>query len=60
MSTSLIQQKNLAHFAVLVEVNAHEHDGYYSSNIPCEIGMSEATGKEYNPIVYSVERASRI
>jgi D-lactate dehydrogenase len=42
------------------EVNAHEYDGYYSSNIPCEIGMSEATGKDYNSIVYLVERASRI
>jgi D-lactate dehydrogenase len=42
------------------EVNAHYHDGYYSSNIPCEIGMSEATGKDYNSIVYLVERASRI
>jgi D-lactate dehydrogenase len=43
-----------------VEVNAHEYYGYYSSNIPCEIGMSEATGKNYNSIVYLVEKASRI
>ncbi|MEO5887049.1 MAG: FAD-binding and (Fe-S)-binding domain-containing protein [Anaerolineales bacterium] len=42
------------------EVNAHEYDGYYSSNIPCEIGMSEATGKDYTSIVYLVERASRV
>ncbi len=41
------------------EVNAHEHGGYYSSNIPCEIGMSAATGKGYHSIVYLVERASR-
>ena len=41
------------------EINLHEYDGYYSSNIPCEIGMSEATGKEYYSIVYLVERASR-
>ena len=40
------------------EVNSHEYDGYYSSNIPCEIGMSEATGKGYISIVYLVERAS--
>jgi len=33
--------------------------GYYSSNIPCEIGMSEATGKDYTSIVYLVEKASR-
>ena len=42
------------------DVNAHEYDGYYSSNIPCEIGMSEATGKSYQSIVYLVERASRV
>jgi D-lactate dehydrogenase len=41
------------------EVNEHEYSGYYSSNIPCEIGMSEATGKDYTSIVYLVERASR-
>jgi D-lactate dehydrogenase len=42
-----------------VEVNAREYDGWYSSNIPCEIGMSEATGKDYAAIAYLVERASR-
>ncbi|HEX9385209.1 MAG TPA: FAD-linked oxidase C-terminal domain-containing protein, partial [Anaerolineales bacterium] len=41
------------------EVNEREYGGYYSSNIPCEIGMSEATGKDYTSIVYLVERASR-
>ncbi|HKY54310.1 MAG TPA: FAD-binding and (Fe-S)-binding domain-containing protein, partial [Anaerolineales bacterium] len=41
------------------EVNAREYGGYYSSNIPCEISMSEATGKDYTSIVYLVERASR-
>jgi D-lactate dehydrogenase len=41
------------------EVNARDYDGYYSSNITCEIGMSEATGKDYISIVYLVERASR-
>jgi len=41
------------------EVLARNYDGYYSSNIPCEIGMSEATGKDYMSIVYLVERASR-
>ena len=41
------------------EVLAHDYDGYYSSNIPCEMGMSEATGKDYVSIVYLVERASR-
>jgi D-lactate dehydrogenase len=41
------------------EVNARSYGGYYSSNIPCEIGMSEATGKDYISIVYLVEKASR-
>jgi D-lactate dehydrogenase len=41
------------------EVNKRDYGGYYSSNIPCEIGMSEATGKNYMSIVYLVERASR-
>ncbi len=41
------------------EVLAKDYGGYYSSNIPCEIGMSEATGKVYVSIVYLVERASR-
>src|SRR3990172_7774208 len=27
------------------EVNSREYGGCYSSNIPCEIGMSEATGR---------------
>jgi D-lactate dehydrogenase len=42
------------------EVNVRGYDGYYSSNITCEIGMSEATDREYTSIVYLVERASRI
>jgi D-lactate dehydrogenase len=41
------------------EVNLRDYDGYYSSNIPCEIGMSEGTGKDYVSIVYLVEKASR-
>jgi D-lactate dehydrogenase len=41
------------------EVNARDYDGYYSSNITCEIGMSESTGKDYMSIVYLVEKASR-
>jgi D-lactate dehydrogenase len=40
------------------EVNARGYDGYYSSNITCEMGMSEATGKDYMGIVYLVEKAS--
>jgi D-lactate dehydrogenase len=41
------------------EVLSHEYGGYYSSNITCEMGMSEATRKNYVGIVYLVERASR-
>lgn len=41
------------------EVLAKDFDGYYSSNITCEIGMKEATGKDYVSIVYLVEKASR-
>ncbi len=41
------------------EVLAKDYGGYYSSNIPCEIGMKEATGKDYVSIVYLVEKASR-
>jgi len=41
------------------EVLSHDYDSYYSSNITCEMGMSEATGKNYVGIMYLVERASR-
>ena len=42
------------------EVLAQDYDGYYSSNIPCEIGMSEGTKRNYVSIVYLVEKASRV
>ena len=41
------------------EVNSRNYGGSCSSNIPCEIDMSEATGKDYTSIVYLVEKASR-
>jgi len=41
------------------EVLSRDYGGFYSSNITCEMGMSEATGKDYMGIVYLVERASR-
>jgi D-lactate dehydrogenase len=42
------------------EVNEKEYSGgYYSSNITCEMGMREATGRDYLGIVYLVEKASR-
>jgi D-lactate dehydrogenase len=41
------------------EILKKDYDSYYSSNITCEIGMKEATGKDYVSIVYLVEKASR-
>jgi D-lactate dehydrogenase len=41
------------------EVGTRSYDGYYSSNIACEIGMSQASGETYRGLVYLVERASR-
>ncbi len=42
-----------------LEVNRQSYDGYYSSNLTCEIGMRQATGQTYLGIVYLVEKASR-
>ncbi len=50
---------NSATKAEAAEVCSHSYGGYYSSNLPCEIGMSAATGEAYVGIVYLVERASR-
>lgn len=36
------------------EITDMAADGYYSSNIPCEIGMSVSTGKKYRSIAYLV------
>ena len=41
------------------EVLSGDYGGHYSSNITCEMGMSEGTGKDYVGIVYLVERATR-
>jgi D-lactate dehydrogenase len=41
------------------EVNTHIYNGYYSSNITCEMGMTLATQHNYHSIVYLVEQASR-
>ena len=41
------------------EVLSRDYGGYFSSNITCEMGMSEGTGKDYVGIVYLVEKASR-
>jgi D-lactate dehydrogenase len=42
------------------EVNERSYDGYYSSNITCEMGMSLATQHNYHSIVYLLEKASRL
>lgn len=41
------------------EVNTRTYDGYYSSNLTCEMGMSLATGRPYRSFLYLVERATR-
>ena len=40
------------------EVKSRRYDGYYSSNIPCETGMSSATGQNYRSILYLVEKST--
>jgi D-lactate dehydrogenase len=41
------------------EVNSRPYDGYYSSNITCEMGMTLATRHNYHSIIYLLEKASR-
>jgi D-lactate dehydrogenase len=41
------------------EVNAHEYEGYYSSNLTCELGLRLATGKPYRSFLYLVEAATK-
>jgi D-lactate dehydrogenase len=41
------------------EIKLHSYDGYYSSNITCEMGMSLATQQNYHSIIYLLEQASR-
>lgn len=40
------------------EVRARQYDGYYSSNLTCEMGMTVATGKPYRSVLYLLEKAS--
>ena len=42
-----------------MEVNSKQYDGYYSSNITCEMGMTLATQHNYRSIIYLLEQASR-
>jgi D-lactate dehydrogenase len=41
------------------EVLAGNFDGYYSSNLTCEMGIGLATGKPYRSIAYLVEKATK-
>jgi D-lactate dehydrogenase len=41
------------------EVLSKPYDGYYSSNLTCEMGMSLATGKSYCSFLNLIEKASR-
>ena len=41
------------------EVLAGEFDRCYSNNLTCEIGMTQATGREYVSLLYLVEEATR-
>jgi len=40
------------------EVKSQEYDGYYSSNLTCEMGLAAATSKPYRSILYLMEKAS--
>lgn len=42
------------------EVLTAEYDGYFSSNLTCEMGMVTATAKPYRSILYLVEKTSRV
>ena len=41
------------------EVNAHAHDGYFSSSRTCEVGVTRATGHIYRSYLYMLEAATR-
>ncbi len=39
------------------EVKQTQFDGYYSSNITCEMGMSSVTGQHYRSLLFALEKA---
>ncbi|HXF31483.1 MAG TPA: FAD-binding and (Fe-S)-binding domain-containing protein [Solirubrobacterales bacterium] len=41
------------------EVAGRDFDAYLSSNRTCEIGLSRATGREYESVINALERATR-
>lgn len=50
--------KSATQFEV-AEVLAKSYDGYYSTNLTCEIGMRMSTHKPYRSFLYLVEEATR-
>jgi len=40
------------------EVHAGRYQGWYSNNLTCEMGMTQATGLPYVSLLYLIERAS--
>ena len=44
--------------AEAAEIAARAYDGYYSSNLTCEMGLAAATGKPYRSIYYLLARAA--
>jgi D-lactate dehydrogenase len=41
------------------EIEAHKHDGCYSSSHTCEIGMTRSTGEVYRSYLYLLEKVTR-
>jgi len=41
------------------EIERQGYDGYFSTNLPCEMGLSRATGKAFDSAIYLVEAATR-
>jgi D-lactate dehydrogenase len=41
------------------ELQAGQHDGYYSSSRTCEVGMTRATGRVYRSYLYLLEQMTR-
>jgi D-lactate dehydrogenase len=45
--------------AEAAEIVAGRHQGHYSSNVTCEIGLTKATGRPFHSLLELVEEASR-
>ena len=41
------------------EVGLQAYEGYYSTNLPCEMGLSRAMGAPFESAIYLVEEATR-